>query len=183
VALHSADGLSASLETLLTQFATLVRSVGWRHGLTDHEIDELTQAVRLRLWRARGSSEQVLATPTSYVYRTAMTAALDLIRARRTREDPLDDVPERDEHRLGVHPGPEADLAAAELARAVARAVDQITPSRRPVLRMYLAGYEREEIAELLRWSEAKTRNLLYRGLADLRALLRARGIGPGSAP
>ena len=36
-----------------------------------------------------------------------------------------------------------------------------------------------EEIAALLGWSEAKTRNLLYRGLADLRSALAARGIGP----
>jgi RNA polymerase sigma-70 factor (ECF subfamily) len=43
---------------------------------------------------------------------------------------------------------------------------------------MHLAGYAREEIAQLLGWSEAKTRNLLYRGLADLRERLTARGIG-----
>jgi RNA polymerase sigma-70 factor (ECF subfamily) len=43
---------------------------------------------------------------------------------------------------------------------------------------MYLDGYRREEIAELLHWSDAKTRNLIYRGLADLRAMLLAQGIG-----
>jgi hypothetical protein len=36
---------------------------------------------------------------------------------------------------------------------------------------MYLSGYDREEIADLLGWPEAKTSNLLYRGLADLRNL------------
>ena len=36
----------------------------------------------------------------------------------------------------------------------------------------------REEIARLLGWSEPKTRNLLYRGMDDLRARLTARGIG-----
>ena len=44
---------------------------------------------------------------------------------------------------------------------------------------MYLKGYGREEIAALLGWSEAKTRNLLYRGLDDLRQRLIARGIRP----
>ena len=43
---------------------------------------------------------------------------------------------------------------------------------------MYLAGYPREEIAELMGWTEGKTRNLLYRGLADLRARLTELGIG-----
>jgi RNA polymerase sigma-70 factor (ECF subfamily) len=177
------DALSQALEGVLAQFATLIRSVGWRHGLADHELDELMQAVRVRLWRARQSSEQITTTPTSYVYRTAISAALDLIRARRSREEPLDEVPEQEVHRLRTNPGPEGDVETAELANAVARAVDEITPSRRPVLRMHLAGYDRQEIAQLLGWSEAKTRNLLYRGLADLRVLLVARGIGPGSAP
>jgi len=59
----------------------------------------------------------------------------------------------------------------------VARAVDDIVPSRRAVVRMYLGGYAREEIATLMGWSEAKTRNLLYRGLADLRERLVTMGV------
>jgi RNA polymerase sigma-70 factor (ECF subfamily) len=43
---------------------------------------------------------------------------------------------------------------------------------------MYLAGHPREEIAELMGWTEGKTRNLLYRGLADLRERLMAMGVG-----
>jgi len=158
----------------------MVRSVGWRHGLADHELDELMQAIRLRLWHARGSSEQIQATPASYVYRTATTAALDLIRARRTRlEEPIDMV--RNEPGIPSARGPEAAAEAADLAALVGQSIEEITPSRRPVLRMYLAGYEREEIAQLLGWTEAKTRNLLYRGLADLRGRLTARGVGPES--
>ena len=173
------DTLSPALEAVLARFASLVRGVGWRHGLADHELDELMQAVRLRLWRARGSSEQITTVPASYVYRTAITAALDLMRARRgAREEPIETV--RGDERLAGRGGPAEDLEATELAALVGQAVDAITPSRRPVLRMYLAGYDRDEIAQLLGWSEAKTRNLLYRGLADIRALLTARGVGPG---
>jgi RNA polymerase sigma-70 factor (ECF subfamily) len=42
---------------------------------------------------------------------------------------------------------------------------------------MYLAGYSREEVATVTGWSEAKTRNLLYRGLGDLRERLKEMGI------
>jgi hypothetical protein len=35
-----------------------------------------------------------------------------------------------------------------------------------------------EEIAGLMNWSASRTRNLVYRGLADLRTALAARGIG-----
>jgi RNA polymerase sigma-70 factor (ECF subfamily) len=61
----------------------------------------------------------------------------------------------------------------------VGHAVDGLIPARRSVVKMYLAGYGREEIADLLGWTEPKTRNLLYRGLADLREALTEMGIGP----
>ena len=73
-------------------------------------------------------------------------------------------------------------LNESEVADQVAKAIDELVESRRAVVRMHLAGYERAEIASLLGWTEAKTRNLLYRGLDDLRAILTARGITPESA-
>ena len=72
---------------------------------------------------------------------------------------------------------PSCSVEESELAAQLAQAVEAITPSRRPVVRMYLAGYSREEVAALMGWSEAKTRNLLYRGLADLRERLADLGI------
>ena len=73
--------------------------------------------------------------------------------------------------------GPYGELEHSELAAQVERAIDAIHPSRRPVVRMHLLGHSRDEIARLLGWSEAKTRNLLYRGLADLRERLLAEGV------
>jgi RNA polymerase sigma-70 factor (ECF subfamily) len=111
------------------------------------------------------------------VYRTAVPAALDLFRRRRARREdrmaPLEDA----EGAAVASPGPESDAGARELATQVDRAIETVPASRRPVLRMYLAGYSKDEIAELMGWSEAKVRNLLYRGLADLRDRLAALGI------
>jgi RNA polymerase sigma-70 factor (ECF subfamily) len=70
-------------------------------------------------------------------------------------------------------------LEESELGATVHRALALLVESRRAVVRMHLAGYDRLEIAELLGWSEAKTRNLLYRGLGDLRGILVSWGIGP----
>ena len=70
-------------------------------------------------------------------------------------------------------------MDGAELAEQIGEAVGRLPDSRRSVVRMYLAGYGREEIADLLGWTEPKTRNLLYRGLADLRERLTSMGIGP----
>jgi RNA polymerase sigma-70 factor (ECF subfamily) len=79
---------------------------------------------------------------------------------------------------LETAPTAQAELEGSELAEQVARAVESIPATRRPAVRMYLAGYTREDIAELMGWSEAKTRNLVYRGLDDLRRELTAMGIG-----
>lgn len=165
---------------MVSRFGGMVRQVGLRHRLAESDLDEVMQDVRIRLWRSQRESEQVGQVSASYVYRTAMSAAVDLLRRRRTcRSDvsvPIDEHAER----LPAHArDPELDLAHAELAAQVSQAIDTISPNRRPVVRMYLAGYPREEIATLLGWSEAKTRNLLYRGLDDLRARLRERGVGP----
>ena len=67
-----------------------------------------------------------------------------------------------------------SNAAVAEIAGCVA----DLPSGRREVVRMYLAGYGREEIGALLGWTEAKTRNLLYRGLENLRQSLTAKGIG-----
>jgi RNA polymerase sigma factor (sigma-70 family) len=172
------DSLSASLEAVVTRFGAMVRSVGWRHRLSDADVDEVMQQVRIRLWRAQGDSEQIARAPASYVYRTAVSAALDLLRRRRAqRAEQM--VPIEESREIG--PGaasPEGDLEYSELAERVARAIEDIPASRRPVVRMHLAGYPRQEIADLMGWSEAKTRNLLYRGLDDLRGRLTALGIG-----
>lgn len=184
------DPLSDALERALGSFGAMVRRVGFRHRLSPADVEELLQDVRIRLWRARAGSEQIQQVTSSYVYRTAVSAALDLIRRRRGgRTESLDEMI-GDGGAAGAAVAvtaapaddPAAQLAESELGEIVAQVVDGLVPARRPVVRMHLAGYSREEIAELLGWSEAKTRNLLYRGLADLRERLAERGIGPADA-
>jgi RNA polymerase sigma-70 factor (ECF subfamily) len=173
--------LSLALEAAVTRFGSMVRQVGRRYRLDESGLDEVMQEVRIRLWRARGTSEQVAETNTSYVYRTASSAALDVLRRRRARQAERHDSIDEDASvavLAAPNPDPQAALEGSELADRVARAIGEIPASRRPAVRMHLAGYPREEIAGLMGWTEAKTRNLLYRGLADLRERLTAEGIG-----
>ena len=173
--------LSLAVEAVVSRFGTMVRQVGRRYRLDESDVDEVMQDVRIRLWRAQRTSEQIEEVNTSYVYRTASSAALDVIRRRRSRRaehhQSLDD--ENSAVALAEPtPGPHAELESSEVAAQVSRAIETIPASRRPVVRMYLTGHPREEIAELLGWTEGKTRNLLYRGLADLRERLTEMGVG-----
>lgn len=175
--------VSPAIDDVVVRFGESMRRTARRHGLSEDEIDDALQDVRIRLWRALGTGEKIRRAPASYLHRTVVSAAIDFIRRRRARRE---SVVERDDvSTLNVEDPParaDRSLEESEIAAEVARAIDELVESRRAVVRMYLAGYEREEIASLLGWTEPKTRNLLYRGLDDLRAVLTARGITPQTA-
>lgn len=175
------DTLSSAIESTLTRFASVMRVVAARYRLSPADRDDLVQEVRVRLWRAL-EAERIEALPASYLYRTATTAALDLIRRRRTmREDSLEDIDPSGLRLAATAANPEQRAQLSDLALCIERAIETIPESRRPVVRMYLAGYGSAEIGELMGWTEAKARNLLYRGLADLRQRLADAGVSPKS--
>jgi len=167
--------LSRELERILLRCAGMVRSVARAYDLVEKDdVDEIFQDVRIRLWRSLGSATAIREVSASYVYRTATAAAIDLIRRRRARPDRFSG---RDVGRLEAvgspKPGPGEQLAARMLEQRVERSLTTLIDSRRPVVRAYLAGYRLTEIAELMGWTHAKVRNLLYRGLSDLQQALR----------
>lgn len=176
-------GVSVELERAVARFERMIRSVGARLDLGEADLDELLQEVRLRLWKHRGDSETLRTVGASYVYRTAQSAALDVIRARRARRTGLDAVVPLDAGSMAAPSDPAAALEERELAARVSAAVAQLPPNRRPVVRMYLEGYDREEIAQVLGWTVGKVRNLLSRGLADLRAQLSDAGLNVEGHP
>ena len=172
---------SLQFDRLVSSYAAMVVSIGRKRGLDATDLDEVMQDVRIRLWKALGSGERIGRVNTSYVYRTAMSAVCDFVRARRNRWiHSMED--DRETAVAASVPGADAGLDRRELMREIGRAVEDLTPEQRPVVRMYLAGYPQREIEELLGWTEAKTRNVLYRGLAQLRLQLSRKGIGPRAA-
>ena len=170
--------LSLAVEAVVSRFGSMVRQVGRRYRLDEGDVDEVMQEVRIRLWRAQRTSEQISEVNTSYIYRTASSAALDVIRRRRSEHHRSLDDESSAVALAEPAPGPHGELESSEVAAQVARAIESIPVSRRPVVRMYLTGHPREEIAQLMGWTEGKTRNLLYRGLGDLRERLTEMGVG-----
>jgi RNA polymerase sigma-70 factor (ECF subfamily) len=172
-----ADQLSAAIEAIVARYAEKIRWIGRDCRLAPDEAEELLQDVRIRLWRVLERGERIAAEKPSYVHRTVMSAAVDLIRRRRDREI---STPEIERPHTPPAPGPSPYRAAenADLAERISRALAELSETRRPVLRMYLAGYQIEEIAARLGWTEPKTRNLLYRGLEELRGRLVLLGVG-----
>jgi RNA polymerase sigma factor (sigma-70 family) len=168
-----------ALEALVSRSAEQVRRLAARYGLEDR-VDEVFQEVRIRLWRSGAGHGNLAEAPASYVYRTALSAAVDLLRRRRARrETPAKLERPSGEAVFGEAPPADASFEDRELGDLIEQEIDALAPDRAMVVRLHLAGYSREEIADLLSWTEPRTRHLIYRGLADLRERLRARGIGP----
>jgi RNA polymerase sigma factor (sigma-70 family) len=176
------DVVSAALESLVARYRGVLRATAARYRLSPPDADDLVQEVRVRLWHAV-EGERMTSIPASYLYRAATSAAVDLIRRRRaSREEPMDDVPSADPRLTDGALRPDQAAQLSDLAAQIERALATLPASRRPVVRMYLAGYSSTEIGELMGWTEAKARNLLYRGLADLRARLAEMGLAPERA-
>jgi len=170
--------LSLLLDEIIRRFSGSIRATGARYRLPPSDIGEAEQEVRIRLWRVCGNPENITKLSASYLQRVVTTAILDLLRRRRraATHDPVEDLP-----LPAPGPGPDADAEAASLGIVVQAGVNSLGLSRRTVVKLHLEGFRRDEIEALLGWSEAKTRNLLYRGLSDLRGYLVARGIEWGS--
>lgn len=156
----------------------MVLSIGRRAGLGEADMDELIQGVRLRLWRTQGEGERTDTVSATYVHQAARSAAIDIVRARRTviaaASQSIEDTVLHD-----AATAPDVLLEEQETAARIMAAVNELAADRRAAVKLHLAGYRREEIASMLGWSEIRTRNLVHRGIADLRTRLIALGLAP----
>lgn len=178
----SVDSRSLELERLLRKFGALVRRAALARGLQEADIDEVLQDVRVRLWKSGASSEKLEGLGSSYMQRVAMSAAIDLLRRRRRerREESIDELNEMSDPPAALRTASVDRSDDDELARRFEAALSKLPRNRRVVVQLHLEGYGRDEIAALVGWTEPKVRNLLYRGLDDLRVQMR-QSSPPGS--
>jgi len=142
--------------------------------------DDIEQEARLSLWKAL-QGEREIAFPVSYIYKVAVSATLRAVRrAQARREDPINDDSDAGPVlivRAPLEASPHAEVERREFAQKIAAALTQLPENRRLAVANHLQGLTTPEIGALLGWSEPKARNLVHRGLKDLRTALRALGI------
>lgn len=177
--------IEVRFNAILDEYGQVLRKAIARCCPTDLGIQtaDIEQEARIRLWRAL-ESEREIKDLTSYVYRIASTTVIDAIRkVRARREESLyyaaDEEGEEVLRPLPVDEAaaPDRQFAQQQTMHKVAAAIARLPDNRRQVVTLYLKGMFSQEIADLLGWTEAKARNLLYRGLQDLRTQLKAEGI------
>ena len=151
--------------------------------LSDHA-EDLVQAALIKVMAISGASEGNRPLSSFYLYRVAHSALVDEIRRRQRRREVALEVDESEDGRGGtVEPrasgDPEQDASRRELGVAVRGCLMSMTGDRRRAVMLYLQGHSVPDAARLLGWTAKRTENLVYRGLADLRHCLRAKGHTP----
>ena len=145
---------------------------------------DIEQEARMRLWRAL-QAEREVTNYASYLYRIAATATIDAMRRIQARhEEQLHILTEQtaDDGKSMIAPAPIRDspehlAESREAIRKVMSAVAKLPDDQRRAVGMYLQGMTSQDVADLMGWTEPKSRNLIYRGLKELRKSLREEGM------
>jgi len=131
--------------------------------------DEVAQRVGEALWK-QVRREQTIEHPASYLYRCAVRETVRLLKQELAREDLVPDLRHDDA------PGPDAHLRGREAAERVDRVLERLPAERAAAVRAHLAGFTVDEIMQVHGWPYQKARNLIARGMADLRTQLAEEG-------
>ncbi len=167
------------MEDLVRQYgkliAAMVRRVGRNAARPVRE--DIQQRVLIALWKQL-RSEQTIEHPTTYIYRAAVRETVRVMRQEAARaQDPLDTDALA---ALRAERGdPHVALDRKEKMARIRAAIQEIAPERRLAVRAHLSGFDVAEIMGRYGWSYQKARNLVARGMADLRGILQENGLGP----
>ena len=171
-------------DALVREYRQLLRNAIARFCPSDLglNVSDIEQEAVIRIWQLV-RSEKEIERPASYFFRIAATTTIDAVRrVKRRREDQL--RLEGDENDVAPTPlppdvekSPETLFRRREIMEKVRTALARLQENRRRAVGMHLQGMTTGEIGRMAGWTEAKARNLVYRGLADLRDELKGMGV------
>lgn len=161
-------------EALVEGYGCLVAQAVRRVAAPDatNDLEDIQQDVMLAMWK-RLSAEQPIEYPTSYLYRAAIREAVRAVgRLRRRAEASLADFEPASPR---VHEDGEAAIVRREQQEMLERALGALGPERARAVRGYLAGLSVEEMMHLHGWTYQRGRNLVARGVRDLKLAVMVR--------
>lgn len=142
--------------------------------------EDLVQVALIKILELRRRNEQDRELSSFYLKRVAYSALVDEIRRlERRRESPLETDDGEPLPLASSSPGPERRQESRELGSGIRDCLGGLHRQRQLAVTMYLQDVSVVETARLLGWELKQTRNLVYRGLADLRRCLQERGFHP----
>lgn len=134
---------------------------------------DVEQTVYLGIWKQLDRGQEIR-FPLSYVYTAAVRETLRLLAA-----PPLESWDDQEAENLPTTQNSEPSAVYERIRKAdvLNLCLGLLAPERRAAVTAHLAGFSVDEIMTMHGWPYQKARNLIARGLADLRQHLRERGI------
>jgi RNA polymerase sigma factor (sigma-70 family) len=169
----------AEFESILNRFSTSIKGSILKLGLEKRGIDpeDVIQEVRIKIWKKFTSEKKPLRHP-SYINRVVDSTLIDCIRKARVQQGLVQH--EIQEMLRENDPPGESSGRDSLLWEKLAGAADSLPGPRRQVVKLFMLNLTVEEISLCLHWSLNRTRNLLYRGLSDLKEMLNDKGVCDG---
>ncbi|MGQ9671622.1 MAG: RNA polymerase sigma factor [Candidatus Aminicenantales bacterium] len=164
-------------ERFLEEISRSIKNILLAHfpELSEQDKEDIDHEVKLKLWKnfARGKK---ITNLRSYLWRAVYTTALDIV-AEKMNSLSVDQLVEIEEKRNSQgFPSLSPDSSTTgeeETSLLVNKALGTLPSRRKAVLSLHLSGLSIKQIATSLGWRENQVRHLLYRGLSDLRQVLR----------
>lgn len=170
-----ARGDTTALEALFDRYAPSIRGLGRKILGDDAGLDDLVQETFWRMWTRAGTYEPKRGRAASWLFGIAHHLAIDHLRRRQSRPDPVELEPAEGYPDLSTDV---AEAAQASIESKLVREAFQALPGdQRKVLELaYFEGRTRREIADVLQVPLGTVHTRARLGLMKLRAELRARG-------
>jgi RNA polymerase sigma-70 factor (ECF subfamily) len=174
----------SELEQTIEEFSQLIRRVVKTTSpkIDSSDLDDIEQEVKLKIWKELLKSEKKIYNLGSYIWRITYTTTCNMMKKKQEQKIVSIDgkmieqniyQKQDDEKNVSI----EDRYKKEKLLNLLEKAIDSLIDSRRQVLKLYLLGMSKDEISSFLGWTTNKVRNLLYRGLDDLRCKLKSEGI------
>lgn len=162
-------------DKILTKYSNFIRANILKFNVHQKGIDpdDIYQEVRIKIWRLI-CSEKIIKNHALYIKKIINSSTIDYIRKSRRDEgliilEKRRKISERKNKYSNIEKNNENEKTFKEI---IGIAIDSLIDTRKKTVKLYLLNLSLDEISIVCNWSRDKTRNLLYRGLTDLKKKL-----------
>ena len=137
--------------------------------------EDISQEVKIKIWKIL-KDEKKITNLASYIRKVIDSSVIDKLRKLKREKGIYAHEKHKwiSEQKSNYLKNISCESSFKEI---IGNAVESLIESRRKVVKLFLLNMTLEEISIFLKWSKDKTRNLLYRGLSDLKKILKEKGI------
>ena len=140
-----------------------------------NDVEDLVQDAMVKLLTMQERGREPGTMTMSYVRKTTYSLIVDAIRYRSRRPEQGTDAGEHAESVVD----PVSSVADPATGAAIEDCLSRQVDDRRRAVTLSLLGHSIKEVGELLGLKAKNAENLIYRGLAQLRACLSEKGYAP----